>query len=156
MKETFFLSVILLIFCLFLGTIKTPAVVQRNYYLYDSKTPYKVEVRKVYNAQLISVKSEQNLFNLRLSGVKCNEYTRYDEKYSSSNTKYFLEDTRTTKIVQNTKPSEYMEKLLAENENNLYFLPQGTGFYYSIVGELFAGNQSINNLLVEKGYCERP
>lgn len=155
MKKTFSILLFLVLFTC-AGVLKTFALAEKDSYIFSSKTPYQVEVRKVYNASLLSVKAGQSLLNLRLSGVLCNEYTKYREKYSSTNTKYFLEDTRATKISYNSLPTDYIENLLKENENNLFFRPQGLGFNYTLVGELFVGNQSVNDLLVQKGYCKRP
>ncbi len=149
------LSFLFVLFLLF-AFGRAEALKEIDSYIYNSDKPFKIELRKVQNAQLISVKSGQTIFNARLSGIVCNEYTIYNEKYSTSNTKYFIEDTTVIKLKGNRDATNYVEEILKANKDNLYFLQQGGGFYYCIVGELYIGNTKLTDLLVQKGYCRRP
>ncbi len=132
-------------------------------YIVTSKTPYKVEFRKVFDGQAVSLKSGKTLFTARLSGIICNEdRNRYEIWKSSAGQKYSVEYKNIRKTSndvyyvypgQYNNAKDYLKKLLEANENNLYLQQQGRGYAFSVVGELFIGNKSVNKLLVEKGFC---
>lgn len=131
-------------------------------YLTTSKTPYKVELRKVFDEQTISLKASKTLFTLRLSGIICGNSNKYDIRESSTGQKYAIENKIYRKSGeksyyiypgQTNNAKIYMKKLLEENENDLFVQQQGLGYYFSLIGELYIGNTNVNKLLVEKGFC---
>lgn len=154
MKKTLLIALtVALTTALTASVISLPAFAVKTLdnYIYTSATPFKVELRKVQNAQCISGKTGKTLITLRLSNIVCNEYSKYNLKTSTSDTKYTLEDQSALK--NNNDATRYLSELLEANENNLYFKQQGIGFYGAVIGELYIGNTNINKLLVEKGFC---
>lgn len=130
-------------------------------FITTSKSPYKVELRKVFDGQSMSVKAGKTLFNIRLSGIICDEYESYSMRESSSGKKYSIEDINYRKpyyassnqAFSKKAATNFLRDFLKTNENNLYFQQEGRGYYFSVVGELFVGRTSVNKMLVEKGYC---
>ena len=159
MMKNYILSIIV---CFF---ISFPAFALKvtDEYLVTSKIPYKVEFRKVFDGQTVSLKAGKTLFTARLSGIICNEHNnKYDIFESTAGQKYSVQNKNYKKSGdgsyylypgQYNKAEDYLKKLLEANENNLYLQQQGRGYTFSIVGELFVGNKSVNKLLVEKGFC---
>lgn len=120
-------------------------------YILTAQSPYRVELRKVRNATYIAVKIGRTITDLRLSDIVCDEYSKYNIKESSAGRKYAIEDNGAQK--KNNDATRYMQLLLEQNTNKLYYQQHGIGFYGAIVGELYIGQKNINKLLVEKGYC---
>lgn len=113
----------------------------------------KVDVMLIDNAQEITIRYNNYKTRAVLYGIFCHEYTRsYTEKSSSG----ALYTRRYTRSVKKTRvPTEFLRKIVKENEGNLYFQPKGMGRYGWLVGELFVGDESVNLHMVEKGYCTR-
>lgn len=154
MKKTLLTTLTVTLMIVFTASvISLPAFAVKTLdnYIYTSTTPFKIELRQVQNAQCISGKTGRTLVTLRLSNIVCNEYSKYQTKTSTSETKYTIEDRSALK--NNNDATRYLSELLEANKNNLYFKQQGIGFYGAVIGELYLGNTNINKLLVEKGFC---
>ena len=143
------ITTFLFIYCI--SSLSAAAMKKMDAFFFDSTEPFKVELRKVHNAQCISVKAQKILGNLRLKGIECGEYQKYEIKSSSQNVKYAIENPNAQKTAN--IPTKYLESLLVQNKDNLYFRPYGFGLYFASVGELFIGDESVNDILMKNGYC---
>lgn len=127
------------------------AYVEVDRFIFTATKPYNVEYRKVQNALSVSVKIDKTLTNVRLSNLVCNEFANYYIRTSSTGTKYAMEDIKSERKANDA--TRFLKDLLEANENNISVQQQGIGYYGALVGEMFVGGQSVNNLLVKKGYC---
>lgn len=111
----------------------------------------KVEVLGVNNALEIRVAMGRMRGPVYVANLDCHEFSKMYTLKSGNTITYALK--RSSGVKSNSKASDYISRIFANNRNNIYFVPRGYGLYENFVGEFYIGNQSLSRHLIDKGYC---
>lgn len=89
---------------------------------------------------------------VQLSNLDCNEY-KMKRTYRTSNGIRYIKPAGVSWEVVNKKPWTYVNSLINQNRNNIYFKAQGIGLGGVLIGEIYINGVNLAGHLVEKGYC---
>lgn len=116
-------------------------------------SPFKVTVSDKDSAVLYRIKAEKSaLIFAQLANLDCNEY-KMKRVYRTANGVRYIKPAGASWEIINKKPSNYVNSLISQNKNNIYFKAQGVGLNGILLGELYINGVNLAEHLVEKGYC---
>ena len=140
-----------LIFIFFLSLVCLPALAVKDLDKTLWGKPKKVEVLIVEQALEVKIDYNRMRAPVYVRNLDCHEYSRQYSLNDSQGNIYIRPRSRT--IKENSIATEFVRNLFEKNVNNIYFVPSGYGLFGNLVGEFFIGEQSLNNYLIDNGYC---
>lgn len=123
--------------------------------------PEKVEVLKVYDALQVRIKFDRMRVLAYVSHLDCHEYSKtytlkstkaYVTKLKSAAGNTYVRPSRLAEKL-NTRATDYVSSVFEKYPDDIYFVPDGYGLFNNFVGEFYIGDVSLNQHLIEKGYC---
>lgn len=86
-----------------------------------------------------------------VANLDCGEYSRTYSLKSTKGYTYIRPRSHTVRISD--EPSNYIQNIFDNNNDNIYFVTNGLGLFANPVGEFYIGETSLNKHLIEKGFC---
>lgn len=105
--------------------------------------------------------SGEGIMTVYVSNLDCHEFSKtvvykaskeYSSKRNDFNGVSYLQPDKFAK-ENNSAATKYVKYLFKEYSDNITFLAKGYGLRNNLVGEFYVNGVSLNQHLIEKGYC---
>ena len=163
MKKSFFV----LAFCFITALPAFALKVINNAFVFDR--PMKVDIFDVSNALQMRVKFNNDemmyrkvLLTVYVSNLNCHEFSKtilrkstkkqVAKKRDYNGASYLLPSNYSVK--RESEPTKYVKQLFKQYPDSIYLVVKGYGIGNNLVGEFYINGVSLNQHLIEKGYCD--
>lgn len=110
----------------------------------------KLENIIVHDGDTISATINDKKVKIRLLGIDCYETKRHLRIYKQA----YLNQISIEEVMQKGKISKnILQTHIDENKNNIYLKATKMDKYGRVLGSIYAGNESINEYMLQKGEC---
>ncbi len=110
------------------------------------------KVTKVYDGDTLQLDLENNLTPIRLTEIDCFETAKIHRAYKQAyENKISIEEV----LQRGEAAKKLMEKILSENNNEIFFKCTGVDKYKRLLGKVYTKKHiNISNILLSSGYCK--